>query len=147
MSGDDIVGKTASDLFPKPLADKIAADDDISLQFPDGLTLDEHSWVSKISGSRLITSKRIGIRDPAGEPRYIINVVEDVTERRRADEQIAHLAHYDALTDLPNRVLFRERSNRSCAVRRGEQFAVLYIDIDEFKGINDLLGHRSATNC
>ena len=54
-------------------------------------------------------------RDPRfrGEPRYIINVVEDVTERRRANEKIAHLAHYDALTDLPNRVLFREQIERS----------------------------------
>ena len=60
-------------------------------------------------GRRYITSWRIGIRDQAGQTRYIINVVDDVTDRRRADEKIAHLAHYDALTDLPNRVLFRER--------------------------------------
>ena len=60
-------------------------------------------------GPRYMNSRRLGIRGQAGEPRYLVNVVEDVTERRRANENIAHLAHYDALTDLPNRVLFREQ--------------------------------------
>src|ERR1700716_2874194 len=71
-----------------------------------------------------------------------VATIEDITERTRADEKIAHLAHYDALTDLPNRVQFRERLEQAMkAVRRGEQLAVLYIDIDEFKSVNDALGH------
>jgi diguanylate cyclase (GGDEF)-like protein len=71
-----------------------------------------------------------------------VATIEDITPRRRAEEKIAHLAHYDALTDLPNRVLFRERLERALkAIRPGERLAVLYIDIDEFKSVNDALGH------
>ena len=71
-----------------------------------------------------------------------IATMEDITERKRSDTRIEHMAHYDALTDLPNRVLFHERLDAGLrSVAAGEQLAVLYIDIDEFKRINDSLGH------
>ncbi|KYG99400.1 EAL domain-containing protein [Bradyrhizobium sp. DOA1] len=67
---------------------------------------------------------------------------EDITERRRTEERITHLAHYDALTDLPNRTMFHEHLREElAAIADGEEIAVHYIDIDEFKGVNDALGH------
>ena len=67
--------------------------------------------------------------------------LEDVTERRRFEDRIEHLAHYDALTGLPNRTLFQRHAEARLAESSGQQFAILYIDIDEFKRINDSLGH------
>jgi diguanylate cyclase (GGDEF)-like protein len=67
---------------------------------------------------------------------------EDITERRRAESQIAHMAMHDALTDLPNRVMLRERLEQALArVNRGERVALFYIDLDHFKAVNDTLGH------
>jgi diguanylate cyclase (GGDEF)-like protein len=68
---------------------------------------------------------------------------EDITERRRAEARIAHMAHHDVLTDLPNRALFLTRLEEALARarRQGEPVAVLSLDLDRFKSVNDTLGH------
>src|ERR1022692_2804797 len=67
---------------------------------------------------------------------------EDITEEKRAEERIVHAAHHDALTGLPNRILFAEQLEQAPQrVRRGERLAVFYIDLDHLKRVNDTLGH------
>ena len=76
---------------------------------------------------------------------YVLGVVDDVTERKAAEARIAQLAHYDPLTGLPNRTLFREQLEKELSlVRRGAELAVLYLDLDHFKSINDTLGHPAG---
>ncbi len=72
--------------------------------------------------------------------------IMDVTAKRQAEARIAHMAHHDALTGLPNRVLFHERLDEALLrVRRDrDKFAVLYLDLDEFKNVNDSLGHAAG---
>jgi diguanylate cyclase (GGDEF)-like protein len=74
-----------------------------------------------------------------------VSTHEDITERRRAEMQIAHMARHDALTNLPNRVMLRERLAQALTdVQRGEQLAVLYLGLDNFKSVNDMLGRRAG---
>ena len=80
-------------------------------------------------------------RQPMADGGWVITH-EDITERRRAETQIAHMAMHDALTDLPNRVMLRDSLEHAISrVKRGEIVALHYIDLDHFKAVNDTLGH------
>lgn len=75
-----------------------------------------------------------------------VYVLHDLRERKAAQAQIEHLAHHDALTDLPNRTLFKDRLDQAMAraAREGEMIAVMYLDLDRFKAVNDLYGHAKG---
>ena len=97
-----------------------------------------HSAIVETADGRLIE-----IKNHPGTAGGWLATHDDVTARIRADERIAHMAHYDALTDLPNRVMMRGHLERRIAeLGEGKPFAILYIDVDEFKGVNDSLGHE-----
>jgi len=105
---------------------------------------DETYRILRADGStRWVHDRAFPVHDPSGRVYRIAGIAEDVTERRMAEEHLLHLAHYDVLTSLPNRVLFYDRLRQAIAQARRSQWitGVMFMDVDRFKNINDTLGH------
>jgi predicted signal transduction protein with EAL and GGDEF domain/FixJ family two-component response regulator len=85
-------------------------------------------------------------RGAEGQALRLAGVVHDITRRKDAEEQIRRLAYYDPLTGLPNRLLFVEQLERALAQasRHGRRLAIMFVDLDNFKRVNDTLGHRAG---
>ena len=88
----------------------------------------------------------IAVKPEVGGPSHYVGMFSDITERKRTEEQVYRLAHYDALSGLPNRLLFKDRLQHAIdRARRGKgQVAVLFIDLDRFKPVNDTFGHAAG---
>jgi diguanylate cyclase (GGDEF)-like protein/PAS domain S-box-containing protein len=142
----EMLGKRAHDLFPKDEADFFEARDREILETPDRMFVGEHTVNTPHDGTHVLSTKKLAIRGENGEPQYLLGLSEDITERKRAEERIAHLAHHDPLTDLPNRAAFNEQLSfaRERAAAAGAGFAVLCLDLDRFKEVNDVFGHAAG---
>ena len=101
----------------------------------------------KVGGQTRWVRERAEIRfNLGGQPLFASGTAQDITERKEAEESIRFLAYYDVLTGLPNRTLFHDRIGQTLisAQREGGQFAVLFLDLDRFKYINDSMGHMAG---
>jgi diguanylate cyclase (GGDEF)-like protein/PAS domain S-box-containing protein len=141
---EDATGLTATDMFNPREAKLIISRDEAAIQ-KRGLLTEEHP-ISTKDGLRLYLTRRVTVVDEAGEPQYLIKTHEDVTDRRQTESRMAHMAYHDGLTDLPNRAAFLQALAQMIEACEGtdEEFAVLSIDLDGLKEINDVFGHATG---
>ena len=143
-SREDATGLTAADIFNPREAKLIIARDEAAIK-KRGLLVEEHP-ISTKDGLRLFLTRRMTVLDEAGEPQYLIKTHEDVTDRRQTESRMAHMAYHDGLTDLPNRAAFLQALSQmiEACEGTGEEFAVLSLDLDGLKEVNDVFGHATG---
>ena len=144
LRAEEVIGRSALEAFPqlrdygitelleRALAGETVESEDTPYRVPQ---TGRFGWVSGLYSPH---------RSPDGEIVGVVAIVHDVTERKRAEEQLVHSAFHDTLTGLPNRALFRDRLEQ--LIRHAQRnskysFAVLFLDLDRFKVVNDSLGH------
>ena len=140
-SREEALGKTVGTLFGGEVA-KVAQLRDQEAIRKKAMVAEEQP-IHTSEGLRLFATRRVAVFDDAGTPQYIIQTHEDVTQRRQIESRMAHMAYHDGLTDLPNRAAFLQSLSQMIDACEGadEQFAVLSIDLDRLKEVNDVFGH------
>ena len=141
---EDATGLTAADIFNPREAKLIIARDEAAIK-KRGMIAEEHP-ISTKDGLRLFLTRRMTVLDDNGEPQYLIKTHEDVTDRRQTESRMAHMAYHDGLTDLPNRAAFLQALAQMIEACAGtdEEFAVLCVDLDGLKEVNDVFGHATG---
>jgi diguanylate cyclase (GGDEF)-like protein/PAS domain S-box-containing protein len=149
----DLTGYSKEELTGMPFAD---------LTHPDDVDAEVEALEQLVAGERqrYVTEKRYlraderlvwvslslsPVRDELGDTLYLISHMQDVTERKRTEERLAHQAMHDPLTGLPNRTLFTDRMQLAKArLGRGGTLALMFCDLDHFKAVNDSFGHDAG---
>lgn len=143
---DQLIGKTDFDLHRHELASKFF-DDEQQLMNSGQTFVGIKEFIVDASGNKKwFSSTKAPLRDHSGQIVGLVGVCRDITDRKLAEEQMQFMALHDALTELPNRNLLLDRMNQSILQidREGGQLATIFIDLDNFKNVNDSQGHKAG---
>jgi diguanylate cyclase (GGDEF)-like protein/PAS domain S-box-containing protein len=110
---------------------------------PGALSCNEYRLLRSDQTVRWVRARTFPIANPSGKAPWIVEIIEDVTQRRETQSELVHLANHDALTGLPNRTLLYDSLRKALTRAQEDQLtvSVLLLDIDYFKNVNDMLGH------
>ena len=142
-SDQELIGRTPAEFMPPGEIERVR--DWLAHNTRDGAFRDlEHRIVTRNGETRWLLVNAVGLHDETGRRIGNRGTGRDVTDRKSAEARISYLATRDPLTELPNRVLFNDRLEQGivAARRTGQSLALLFIDLDRFKTINDSLGHQ-----
>jgi len=140
----ELLGRTAVEMFGPEQGGRSASLDRLICESGAALPSYEEEFVTRSGERRHFLTTKSPLRDGGGEIVAVLTTALDITDRKRAEGHLRHLAHHDALTDLPNRALLQDRVRHEIAhARRNDtKFALHLFDLDRFKAINDVLGHH-----
>lgn len=141
---DEVLGRTDSDLWPKAVAEKYQAADAEVILSRQQKTIEEMSLGGE--GVQWVEIFRAPILSASDVVLGTIGLLRDVTDEKQLKDQVQHMAHHDPLTELPNRKLLSDRLHQAIALARREKkrMAVMFVDLDNFKTVNDNLGHATG---
>ncbi len=144
ISRDDAIGRDPSVLMNRDIAERISEEDSRVMESEEPMTFEHEMWLNGSLRSYQMT--RFPVLDAEGCMNGVGAIGVDVTDRRKAEQEIQRRANFDNLTDLPNRHLFQDRLTQAVALakRTGQPLAVLHINLDGFRAVNDVRGEAAG---